>query len=198
MSVIRRSVLALAALMLAACAQPPVPQDHFYRLQFGTPTGRLQTPPLSGTLEVASFRAEGLTGGRPIVFTDPEKPFEVNEYHYHFWTAPPPDMLHDGLVTYLRASGVADQVVTPQLRLEPEYVLTSTIRRLEQVRGRPTKVAADFEFALRGRRDERVLLVKSYAVEKDAAGPSVPDAVAAMNGAVMEIYERLAADISRL
>ncbi len=198
MNTMRRIVLGVAALMLVSCSQPPVPQDHFYRLQITGPETALQTPRLAGTLEVANLQADGLISGRPIVFTEKGRAFELSEYHYHFWTEPPADMLGDALVTYLRGAGVAREVTTPELRLEPDYVMTGKIRRLEQVRGNPTKVAAALEVALRDRKEDRLMLVRNYEVEKEVSGGGVAEAVVGLNAAVSEIYGRLVADISGL
>ena len=67
------------------------------------------------------FVADGLTAGRPIVYSESGRPREVLEYHYHFWTEPPTILLRDQLVVYLRAAKVADTVVTPEHRVEPDY-----------------------------------------------------------------------------
>ncbi len=195
---IRWAVMGLAALVLVSCSQPPVPQDHFYRLQVSGPSSAAAKPRLAGVLEVANLKADGLTAGRPITFTDAARSYEMSEYHYHFWTEPPAILLHGALVTFLRASGVARDVVTPELRLEPDYVLTGKVLRLEQVRGNPTKVAAKLEIALRDRVEDRLMVVKTYEVENEVAGPAVADAIVGLNAAVSEIYGRLVADISAL
>ena len=198
MNAIRWAVTGLAALLLISCSQPPVPEDHFYRLQVTGPSTAVAKPRLNGVLEVATLQADGLTAGRPITFTDAARPYLLNEYHYHFWTEPPSILLHDALVTYLRTSGVAREVVTPELRLEPDFVMTGKILRLEQVRGNPPKVAAKIEVALRDRTEDRLLLVRTYEIENEVAGPGVGDAVVGLNAAVSEIYGRLVADISAL
>ena len=198
MNAMRWIVLGIAALMLVSCSQPPVPQDHFYRLQITAPEAALPTPHLNGTLEVADLQADGLFSGRPIVFTEKGRAFELSEYHYHFWIEPPAEMLGDALVAYLRGAGVAREVTTPELRLEPDFVMTSKIRRLEQVRGNPTKVAAALEVALRDRKEDRLMMVRTYEVEKEVSGGGVADAVVGLNAAVSEIYGRLVADISGL
>ncbi|MCG8512365.1 MAG: ABC-type transport auxiliary lipoprotein family protein [Rhodospirillales bacterium] len=198
MTLIRSLLIAIGAAGLAACSQPPVPQDHFYRLQVLAPESAMSQPKLDGTLEVARLVADGLTAGRPIVFSEAASPLEVSEYHYHFWTEPPTVMLHDELVTYLRAANVARSITTPQLRLEPDYVLTGKIKRLEQVRGTPTKVAAVIELALRDRRDDRLLMVKTYSVENETEGPGVAAAVRSLNAAMASIYQRFVADLSGL
>ncbi len=158
------------AALLVSCSQPPVPQDNFYRLQVTAPGTSLAKTPLDGTLEVARLLADGLTAGRPIVYSEAARPLEANEYHYHFWTDSPTVLLRDELVSYLRRAGVAKNVVTPEMRLEPDFVLTGKIKRLEQVRGDPSKVVISLELALRDRRGDRLLLVKTYDMEGETAG----------------------------
>lgn len=198
MTAYRFLVMAVVAIGLVACAQPPVPQDHFYRLQVAAPSDSMPQPKLDGTLEVARLMADGLIAGRPIVFSEAANPLRVSEYHYHFWTQPPTVMLHDELVAYLRAANVARSITTPELRLEPDYVLTGKIRRLEQVRGRPSKAAVVIEFALRDRRDDRLMMVETYSEENETDGASVPAAVAALNDALASIYRRFVADLSNI
>ena len=186
------------AALLVSCSQPPVPQDNFYRLQVTAPGTSLAKTPLDGTLEVARLLADGLTAGRPIVYSEAARPLEANEYHYHFWTDSPTVLLRDELVSYLRRAGVAKNVVTPEMRLEPDFVLTGKIKRLEQVRGDPSKVVISLELALRDRRGDRLLLVKTYDMEGETAGAAVAAAVGGLNAGLAQIYARFVADVSRI
>ncbi len=58
-------LLLLLAPALGACAQPPVPQDTFYRLEVGAPEMVLSALRFQGTLEIERLSADGLTAGRP-------------------------------------------------------------------------------------------------------------------------------------
>ncbi|MBT3358639.1 MAG: ABC transporter [Rhodospirillales bacterium] len=189
---------ALFVMLLASCAQPPVPQDHFYRLHVQMSGKALANPPLAGTLEVARLLADGLTAGRPIVYSEAARPLEANEYHYHFWTDSPTVMLRDELVSYLRQAGVAKTVITPEMRLEPDFILTGKIKRLEQVRGTPSKVVIALEIALRDRREDRLLLVKTYRTEGETAGADIAAAVSGINLGLGKIFAAFVADISRI
>ena len=195
---VRVPLIAGLVLALAACAQPPLPQDHFYRLQVVGPETPMTAPRLNGTLEVERFIADGLTAGRPIVFSNSGKPQELREYHYHFWVEPPTVMLRDQLVTYLRAAKVATTVVTPEVRVEPDYVLTARIRRLERIVGTPPRAAVEIELGVRRTRDDRLLFQGTYGVETKAEDGTVGGAVAAINRALTEIYAKVVADISRI
>ena len=185
----------LVVLLVAACSQPQVPEDRFYRLQLPAPAKASAKPYLDGTLEIERFVADGLTAGRPIVYSKADSPHEVHEYHYDFWTEPPTIMLRDELVAYLRAARVALKVVTPELRADPEFVLTGRIKRLEQVVGSPTGAVVELELALRRESDATVMHVKTYRLEVEAKSDTVSAAVGAINGAVAEIYADCVKDL---
>lgn len=188
------SIVAVLVLLLGACAQPTVTQDTFYRLRVAPPAA-LEKPKLSGTLEVPRFSADGLMAGRPIVFSEAADPLQVSAYHYHFWLEPPGVMLRDEMVGYLRAAGVAKSVVTPELRVDPDFVLIAKIKRIEQVRGGAPKVIVALEVAVNARKEDRLLLLKTYQVEKAAADNTVGAAIEALNNAMAAICASVASDI---
>ena len=188
--------LLLAVSLVAACTQPQTPEDRFYRLSLPAPEKALAKPALDGTLEIERFVADGLTAGRSIVYSKTETPNQVHEYHYDFWTEPPTIMLRDELVAYLRTGGIASKIVTPDLRADPDYVLTGRIKRLEQVQGSPTGAVVELEIALRRTSDATVMFVETYRIEAKANSAKVAAAVAAINGAVAEIYAKCAKDLA--
>jgi cholesterol transport system auxiliary component len=192
-------LFAAMAVILAACGTPPAaPEDHYYRLQLAAPKSPLAAEALRGTLEIKPFIGDGLAAGRPIVYSHAGKPQELREYHYHFWTQPPTIMLQDQLVTYLRAAKVAGMVVTPEMRVEPEYILVGKIKRLERIVGTPSKAALELELGLRQTKSGAIVLLKTYGLEVAAQGNSVADAVAALNRALSEIYAKFTADVSAI
>ena len=168
-------VLAMAA-MLGACAQPPLP----------------------GVLEVERFVADGLTAGRPIVYSQSGQPHALHEYHYHFWVEPPTVLLRDQLVAQLRAAKVAKAVVTPEMRVDPDYVLTGKITRLERVVGAAPRAVVELELAVRQTGGDRLAFLQTYRVEEAVAADSVAAAVAAINKALGAIYARFTADLAGL
>lgn len=190
-------ILVIAGLgaVVAACSQPPVPQDRFYRLQVPPPAAALPAPRLPGVLEVPRFAADGLLAARPIVFSEADAPAEVNAYYYHFWVEPPGVMLRDLLVAHLRAAGVAKMVVTPELRLEPDFTLTARIKRLEQVRGASPRAVIVLDVAVNGRKEDHLVLLKTYAVEQAAADNGVPAAVEAMSRALAIVFQGVVSDL---
>ncbi len=106
-------VLSVGLLVASSGSAPPVPEDQYYRLQAVYASEPLARKALPGTIEVDRFSADGLTSERPIVYSSAGSPNQGKAYHYDFWIKPPPVMLRDELVSFLRASGISDAVVTP-------------------------------------------------------------------------------------
>ena len=187
------------AAFLAACGSAaPVPEDQFYRLSAAAPSSPLAKTLFKGTLEVDRFVADGLTAGRPIVYSEAGKPYRVKEYHYHFWTQPPTVMLRDELVLYLRQARVSDTVVTPEMRLRADYVLTGKIRRLEKIVGTTPKTVLEIELGLRKASGGKLVFLDTYRIESPSSGPGVGAAVESLNESLSSIYANFVADLSKL
>ena len=194
------SLFLLLAPALGACAQPPVPQDTFYRLEVGAPEKVLSALRFQGTLEIERLSADGLTAGRPIVYSRSDRPRELQEYHYHFWTEPPPVMLRDQLVAYLRSAKVASAIVTPEMRVAVDYAITGKIKRLERVIGASpgaAKAVVELELGVRQTAGERLLFLDTYRVETAAAADTVSAAVDAMNEGLNRVFALFVADLSK-
>ena len=183
-----------AVLLLGACAQPELPSDNFYRLQASQPQGN-GTQLFSGGIEIERFVADGLTASRPIVYSDGDTPTQVREYHYHMWTEPPVVMLRDQLVDYLRKAGVADRIVTPELRGNARYALIGKVKRLEKIVGSRPSAVLELELGLLEDKTGKLIFLDSYKVEQTAASDSVGDSVIALNQGLGEIFARFVADL---
>lgn len=193
----RRAMRALpvAALLviLGACTQPAVPDDHFYRLDAAPVQGI--SGKLAGVIEVSRFIADGLAGQRPIVYTEGSDSREMRSYHYHFWSEPPPIMLQNTLVAYLRATMRGAQLVTPDMRVEPDYIISGKIRRLEQVRGPAGKIDLALELAVKRTRDDKIILLRPYSVTVGTSNATVAEAVRRINQGLNAIYAKFLSEI---
>ncbi len=192
------SAMILLGVLTACAAQAPVPQDKFYRLQAVLASAPLTAPILPGVLEVERFTADGLTAGRPIIYVDSSDPNQLREYHYHFWTQAPTVMLRDELVTYLRQAGVAINVVTPEMRLDADHILSGRIRKLEQIVGSKKGTALELEIVLRNPRNGELLFLKTYRHEVAQSAIGVAAAVVAFNEALNIIYADILDDLKSL
>lgn len=193
-----RNLAFVLALVLMGCAQPLLPEDHFYRVAVAEPDQRLQSALLNGTLEVQRFLADGLIAGRPIVYSDSSQPNALFEYHYHFWVQAPTLLLRDALVEYLRAAGVAKAVVTPELRVDPDFVLAGKIHRLERVVGAEPNTVVALELSLRETGTDRLLFLETYRLQVAPTDDSVAGAVSAINQALSRLFADFTADLSRI
>lgn len=194
-----RVLVVAAAGVLAACGSAgPVPEDQFYRLRAVMSSAPLTKALFPGTLEIDRFVADGLTAGRPIVYSKAGKPYQVKEYHYHFWTQPPTVMLRDELVSYLRAAKVSGAVVTPEMRVSVDYVLTGKIIRLERIIGTPPKAVLELELSLRKATGGKLIFLDTYRIEKESDGSGVDAAVNSLNNALTAIYAKFVDDLSKL
>jgi len=183
--------LGAVILGLAACAQPELPQDNYYRLSITPPAKGARL--FKGVLEVDRFRADGLISGRPIAYTEGKG--HLSEYHYHFWVEPPVDLLQDEMVKYLRSADIIQHVVTPELRMDEHYLLTGKIKRLERDLSAGHHVAIELEIGLKRTIDDKILVLKTYTRTLKQSEESVNGAVKAINTALSDIYAEFLNDV---
>lgn len=185
--------------LLAGCAsQPPVPSDKYYRLQAVFAAAPFASVKFPGNLEIERFTADGLTAGRPIVYNDSNNTNQLLEYHYHFWTQPPTIMLRDELVSYLRTAKMFTNVVIPEMRINPDYVMTGRILKMEQILGSPNRTRLEMEISLRRPDNNKLMFLKTYTHETTQSSAAVPAAVTGLNEALNVIYSDLLADLRNL
>ncbi|OHC76271.1 MAG: hypothetical protein A3G18_06360 [Rhodospirillales bacterium RIFCSPLOWO2_12_FULL_58_28] len=195
---LKNLILAVVLLVAAAaCAQPEVPTDYFYRLRASMPEAPFSAPLLQGTVEV-ELSADGLVDGRNVIHSEASKPNELKEYHYHFWAEPPKIMVRDQLIAYLRAANVAPKVVTHEIRADPKYVITGKIKRLEKIVGDKPRAMVELEMALTETASGKLLILETYGIGADADSNTVAAAVAAIDKALSQIFARFVADIAKL
>jgi ABC-type uncharacterized transport system auxiliary subunit len=197
-----RLILVLTGLLaLSACSAKVVPEDNFYRLTLGTPQANplaaqnLPAGLANGVIQVDRFTADGLLGGRAIVFSDGAQSNVAQTYHYDFWLEPPTILLQSALADTLRKAGV-QKVVTPDLRIEPDYTVTGKIRAFEQVRGNPGFVRVQIELALSERAGGKLVMFKSYSAEPRTSGDGIREAVSRMSAAIDQIYSEFLKDLA--
>ena len=196
--------LAPAALLLAALGgslggclggAPPIPRDHFYRVAV-EPAAPLPVK-FPGLVSVAPIEADGLLRERPLLFSQ-SGAHEIQQHDYHYWTEAPPHMLQAQLVTYLRRSGVAQAVITPELRLRADYEVTGRIRRLERLLyGETTRVVAELELAMTEVASERLIVVQNYSAQAAAEDDSIEASVRALDTALGDIFARFLNEVGR-
>ena len=184
-------------LLLAGClgSAPPVPRDNFYRLMLPAPVAGDASPLFQGVVEVGLFQAEGLLRERPLLYSESGEAHRLQQYDYHYWSDAPPRMLQDQMVAYLRRGGHAQTVVTPELRIRSDFLISGRAKRLERLLGDgPPRVVVEVEIALIRVADDKLLVVDSYATEELAGGSDVNASVKALNRATARVFEDFLAD----
>ena len=190
--------LTLLAPILAGClgSAPQVPRDHYYRLLVPTPPPQTTQAALPGVMTVELLQADGLLRERPLLYSKSGQSHELQQHNYHYWNDAPPRMLQDQMVAYLRRSNVARLVVSPDLRIRPDYQVSGKAKRLERLLGGgPPRVFVEIELALLRVADESLLVVDSYAAEEPAADETVEAAIVALNKATTKVFERFLAEV---
>lgn len=181
----------------AGCLSGSTPRDHFYRLAAGAPEAALPAPPLAGTVEVGRFRTDALTGERSMLYRESRDATEIHRYAYHRWADPPATMLQGALAHYLRTAGAADLVVTPELRVKPDFYVSGRILRLERIaEASSPQVVVELELGVTRGRGDDLLVLKIYREERPAGGRAVAQSVVAFNEALTAIFERFLADLA--
>lgn len=191
----KRIALILPVLaLLTACAAPPVPKEQYFRLVADTASAKIERP-LDGAVEVAPFAGEGVLGERPLLFTaDGGQKLEQRSYAY--WTDPPPTMVRDELVAYLRSAGAAEKIVSSELRVDAKYVIQGKIHRLEQAIDGKNGGAVELELSLIEKGSDNLILSSVYKAEEPAEGNSIDAAVTALNKALNGIFAKFTADLA--
>jgi len=188
----------LIAPLLAGClgSAPPVPRDHYYRLLVPMPVEHVGERMLPGVLTVELLQADGLLRERPLLYSAGGDATELQQHNYHYWNDVPPRLLQDQMVTYLRRSGAAGLVVTPDMRVRADHQISGKAKRFERLIGAgEPKVVVEIEFALLRLSDDALLVVDTYRAEETAADDSVEASILALNRATARVFEAFLYDV---
>jgi ABC-type uncharacterized transport system auxiliary subunit len=188
-------VVILATVAVVGCTAPEVPSDHFYRLSFEPAPTPSNTTVLYGGILVDRPVADGLIGNRAIIYVS-GAPTVLETFSYHFWAAPPANMIQNLLVRCLRAGALTDEVVTPEQRVETRYTLFSELQRMEMHTGQTRSVVLSLDMGLRDDKQKQLLMSQTYQAEGIPADSSVGAAAEALSGAFSTICRQLITRLS--
>ena len=185
----RLLALLAAGFLLAGCAGgggPPA--DSFYRLDPADVGRRYGQPLLDGTVQVARFSADGVTGGRPIVYR--ADGVALRQYSYHYWVESPAKQMRDALIEAMREAEAASRVVSPDLRLVADWRIAGTLRRLDYDPTPGGGVVVRLELSLVDTQDGDLVLQDTFEARRDVSGDTVSAAVASFNAATTDVLAR--------
>lgn len=180
--------------LLTACAAPPVPKEQYFRLTAELAAAKIERP-LDGALEVAPFAGEGVLGERPLLFTA-NGGQKLEQRSYAYWTDPPPTMVRDELVAYLRSAGAAEKIVSSELRVDAKYLIQGKLHRLEQVIDGKNGGTVEIELSLIEKASDNLLLSSVYKFEEPADGDTIDAAVSAINKGMNDVFAKFVADLA--
>ena len=193
------SFAAVAAVLLVGCgATPPAPPDIYYRLVLPGELSAATVPPIDGTVLVTRLSADGMLEDRAIAHAAARAPQELMHYNYHFWSDAPPKLLQTYAADYLRAAGVAGQVLLPEVGVDGTHELVGRVRRFEHLTGEQETVSVSLELGVVELRDETLVLLETYSASRPVSGDGFSDVVRALNVAVDEVFAQFLADLSRV
>ncbi|MBL8629964.1 MAG: membrane integrity-associated transporter subunit PqiC [Rhodospirillaceae bacterium] len=192
----RRSLIsASAGLLLAACSSGPVPVDTYYRLEPATALSPRTGGPIEGLAEVAPLRGEGIVNGRAILFR--RSATELQPYSYHFWADTPASMLQRQLIDALRSAKAFDNTALPEMRLNRDYEIVGTLRKLE-LDARQSRAIIEIELGVRKARGGAAVLLKVYTADIPTGGDDVPSGVKGLSAGLSQICAEFIADLGQL
>lgn len=193
----RLLITALATVMLSACGVPEkVPEDRFYRLSLLT-ADRLTEPELDGTLVIGPVTAYAVYRDRAIAYSPPEEPGSLQHHHYHFWVAPPPELVREQLVDYLRTAGIAKVVTIESVgRGQQATHLAARLTHFERVLQPSGNVSFAVGLQVTLNDEGEVRLLRHYDGTTTATDASFPASVRAADEGLARIYRDLASDIA--
>ena len=192
----KRIFALLLVAALAACGgNAEVPENHFYRLEVAAPDQPAKKL-MDGVLEVDRLLATGELSQRSIVYRRADNPLQLRAYHYHFWNEPPGVLLQAELVKYLRAAGVADKVLAPEMRAQAAYAVTGRVVKLERVVGGAGTGTFEINLVLRRVSDGKVLVAKTYERTVTPADDGLTALAQAFAGAARDVFKSFVDDIA--
>lgn len=192
------TLLLPCVLVLGGCLGGATPTDQFYQLEVPEPERRFDSPPLKGTLQITRPVANALTGERPLLYRQHPRSTQVHRYGYHRWVDSPTVMIQQELTRYLRASHIANEVVTPRLRVKVDYLLSCQVLKLERIVGDSTTVVMELEIGITSIEDNRAILLKTYREEQSANEDGIDASIVAYNQALSTILGRFLDDTSKI
>lgn len=190
---IRWFAMLAIGLLLGGCAGTSrIPEDSFYRLDIAAPGTPLPAPALAGVLVVQGGAAAPVYRDRALLYSEAETPARLQRYHYHYWTDTPPQLVQRSLVDYLRAAGIASNVVRPEEGVDARYRLRVDIERFEHVRGPNNgKVDVTLRLVLSERDSGAVLMQDSVSADAVVANSDFTAVAAASERALADVYGQI-------
>lgn len=186
-----------AALALAACNVPVVPDFTYYRLPRPQPLEAASTP-LHDAIVVDAFGADGLYADQALVYALDADGQQLRQYHYQLWTDPPVRILQRRLIVLLREAGVSREVTDELPASHPAIRIHGVILRLDRVPKGDGSWSVAVLLKLRADAPDGAPLVDDlYRDEEAVAGADIKASVDAYGVVLDRLFARFYADLRK-
>lgn len=187
----------IAALALAGCGVPTVPDFTYYRLARPQPLDEAPSP-LFGDIVVDTFGADGLYADQALIYAVDPGANELRQYHYQLWTDPPTRILQRRMIEQLRHTKIAAQVTDELPASHPAVRIGGVILRFDRV---PTAGGGYKAIvALKLRADDiggLPMIDDYYRAELPAGGNDIKATIDAYGEALDRIFAQFYADLRK-
>ena len=188
----------LAIIGLTACATPPLPEDHYYRLE----TVASSTPQIrngaDATVTVLRLNMTGVYNERPLLYSTAAAPTELRQYHYHYWADNPEHLIQEQLADFLRAELIFRRVNLPNnsSAVTDDYQISGSVRRFEQrLDGSGAHALVEIELTLARKTNSSTLLSKIYRADIATRDNTALASAQGLSQALTQCFAQFAADL---
>ena len=181
---------------LAACATPPLPEDHYYRLEVTAPSVTPATPTLAAGINVQRISMTGIYGERPLLYSSAKTPTELRQYHYHYWADSPARLIQEQLADYLRATQLAREVTASSNGAASAYQISGAVQRFEQrLDNNGARAYVVMDLSLQRTVDNQPLLSKRYHADLPSRDNTPLAAAQGLSQALAQCFAKFSADV---
>lgn len=192
-----RWLVLVAALAIAGCDVPTVPDFTYYRLPRPTAPAESDGRLFDAAIVVDPFGADGLYADQALIYALDPGAQQLRQYHYQLWTDPPTRILQRRLIAELRQAGASSQVTDELPASHPAVRIRGVILRFDRVPDGANAYNAVVALKLRAEDPDGNLLIDDYyRDERPAGGSDLKATVDAYGAALDAIFARFYADLA--
>ncbi len=186
-----------AALALAACNVPTVPDFTYYRLPKPQSLEAARAP-LRDAIVVDAFGADGLYADQALVYAVDADGQQLRQYHYQLWTDPPTRVLQRRLIVMLREAGLSREVTDELPASRAAIRIHGVLLRFDRVPKGDGSWSVSVSLKLRADAPDGTPLVDEfYRDDEMVAGTDIKTSVDAYGVVLDRLFARFYADLRK-
>ena len=192
-----RSIVLAAAMALAGCSSPTVPDFTYYRLPPPKPL-EVAPAPLFGDIVVDVFGADGLYADQALIYAVDPSAQQLRQYHYQLWTDPPTRVLQRRMIQQLREAKIGGDVTDELPASHPATRISGAILRFDRAPNGSGGFNATVALKLRADDSSGTPIIDDYyRAELPTAGNDLKATVDAYGAALDQIFGEFCADLKK-